>query len=188
MRVDSEEGKTFSSPMALNVREKQSIDEIFYLINALASHFCSIESVSGMERAGIAMARAMIPSCYAEKEEILEKIIGVSSALWQKKPFHQENPPLEDVQAVIDSLPFIGDSPVKGRVSEVLRECVELKDCELMFIIDCLIWSLINYIATKRRPELKDGIHQPTVPFMKHIKLGEILKESGRKRISLSEL
>lgn len=174
--------------MTLNVQEKQSIDEIFYVINALASHFCSIESVTGMERAGIAMARAMIPTCYVEREEILGKIIGASSRFWEKKPFHQENPPLEDVQAVIDSLSFIEESSMKERISEVVRERVELKDRSLMFIIDCLTWSLINYVAAKRRPELKDGRQQSTVPFMGDIKLGEIIGKSGRKRISLSDL
>ena len=51
-----------------------------------------------------------------------------------------------------------------------------------MFIIDCLIWSLINYIATKRRPELKDEIHQQLGSLHEAYQAWEILKESGRKR------
>lgn len=174
----------------LNTQEIQAIDGAIEVINSIASYFCSLESLTGMERAGIIMVKAMIPQCHLERERILKQIIDQSHLFWKKKPFHQEKPRPEDLGAVIGSLPLLVDNPsMKERVLQLIVERVDLNDHKFMVMVDCLIWSLINYIAAKRRPELsKDGMHQPTIPFMKEIKLGEIMKDSGRKRISLSEL
>lgn len=143
-----------------------------------------IATEMGKDAMGYMAKGAIMSMSSSSIDDLMERLSDKTHVYWKKPPFMSKLP--ERIHLTRDQVlgylgPLAASYPIMTSLIPETLTLTEDTMSRIAYDIDMIIWSCIKFIDYQRSPKIVDGVKRYTKDYLSHIKLSEIIGESGRK-------